>query len=762
MSAYLDEQTPHLRSLHSQLSLPPEVLEADLARIEAAIKGVIISIIRERESQVDELKDEIAQAKRDVASLGRAVGDKGRDVVSLSRKDSFDLDTLPNQLAQLTEQMNGLRAVYDERLRHVQSQHATLDRLSALLGPPFQPPKPLQPVASCSKHPSAGPSVPLNEVKKRTSGHTLAQQIAGGKLPQVPQTWYDVGESVTEELDEAVTKALEERDTRRRNLCQTLFNLTWMHHELALPPIPTSKPHNFPPELLPSHEEEETPGAYASFEKLLHKIIALNPLPSGDSEEWPEVDDLEGLEGVEPEVGLIEWVGECMDLWNNVKEQHEARIQELYNLVEPLWTRLEVDQETMDLFVEMNRGSGEGTIAAYEAEYERLLELRRASLSSFIENTRKEIDVLQTELMLSEDEKAEFGAFIDDDYSEELLHQHEQEIERLREEIESKSSLLPKVREWHALVRDEEELERSANDPNRFKMRGGAMLKEEKMRKRVGILKPKIEMELLSLLPTWEEANGRPFLVSGERVVDKIHDEREAKEAAKEAKKRAKQGLAPAKLLPSRQTPAHPSSYRTVSGTSTKPGTASMSTRLGKREAPTPTPSASYQNKKQRLLNTGASSVFGGYGTGTGTMTMGGYGESTMRVTNKTMRSVSASTRSAVHLGNVSPTPMMNGGYGGKGRTMSHSAATMFSSASSSSKIQPMHVQSTYSGLGGGGGGGKGHDLGKADGRRPPARRESFKPRSSILPGMAVGGAALPCVTPVNHWGLVEEDEDVF
>ncbi|WVQ93488.1 hypothetical protein IAU59_000562 [Kwoniella sp. CBS 9459] len=773
MSAYLDEQTPHLRSLHHQLSLPPEILEADLSRIEAAIKGVITSIIRERESQVDELKDEIAQAKRDVASVARAVGDKGRNVVSLSRTESFDHDTLPNQLAQLTDQITGLRTVYDERLRHVQSQQATMEKLSALLGPPFQPPKPLQPVASSSKHPSAGPSAPIHDGKKSASSHTLAQQIAGGKLPQTPQTWYDVGESVTEELDEAVAKALEERDTRRKNLCQTLFNLTWLHDELALPPIPTSRPHNFPPELLPSHEEEEIPGAYASFEKLLHKIVASNPLPPGDCEDWPEVDDLEGLTGVEPEIGLIEWADECTELWNARKEEHEARIQELYNLVEPLWSRLEVDQETMDLFVEMNRGSGEATIAAYEAEYGRLLELRRASLSSFIENTRKEVDALQTELMLSEDEKAEFGAFIDDDYTEALLHLHEQEIERLREEIESKASLLPKVREWHALVRDEEELERSANDPNRFKMRGGAMLKEEKMRKRVGVLKPKIEMELLSLLPTWEEANGRPFLVSGERVVNRIHDEREAKEAAKEAKKRAKQGLAPTKILPSRQTPAHHNA-RSVSGTSTKPGAMGSTMRLGKREAPTPTPMASYQNKKQRLVNTGGSSVFGGgggngygscigTGTGTGNGTMYGIGgSSTMRVTNKTMRSVSASTRSVANSGAMSPTPL-NGYGGGKGRAMSHSAATMFSTSSTvtSSKIPSMHHQPTFGGTTKGSdlGMGKGLGLGKADGRRPPPRRESFKPRSSLLPGMAGG---LPVPGAIRDWKLAEEDEDVF
>ncbi|WRT65761.1 uncharacterized protein IL334_002710 [Kwoniella shivajii] len=704
MSAYLDEQTPHLRSLHDQLSLPPEVLQADLSRIEAAIRGVITSIIREREAQVDKLKDEIAQAQRDVSSLARAVGDKGRDIVALSRRDSFENDTLPNQLQRLTGQMNELKSIYECRLQHVQKQQAMLDKLATLLGPPFQTSKPLQPVASSSQQPQASSSAPIGEVKKRSSGHTLAQQIAGGKIPP---TWYDVGDSISEELDDAVSKALEERDTRRRNLCQTLFNLTWLHSELALPPVPTSFPRHFPVDLLPSHNEEETPGAYSSYEKILHRIIGCNPLPPGDCEEWGEVDDLEGMEKVEPEIGLIEWAEEITELWNSKKEEHESRIQELYNLVEPLWSRLEVDQNTMDLFVDMNRGSGESVITAYEAEYERLLELRRSSLSSFIENTRKEIDTLQTELMLSDDERAEFGAFIDDEYTEELLHLHEEEITRLREETELKSALLPKVREWHALVRDEEELERSASDPNRFKMRGGAMLKEEKMRKRVTVLKPKIESDLLSMLPQWEESNGRPFLVSGERVVTKIQDERDAKEAAKEAKKRAKQGLAPAKILPSRHTPSA-SSSRSVSSSSLQ----------GKRTAPTPT----HQPKRPRLIpGTGcstASSVFGG---------------SSMRPTSKTIRSVSAATTRS---GAVSPTPYMAGK-----RIMSHS------SLFSGSRIPSIQAPTIGSGKT------ISPSLGIENGRKP---RMSFKPRPSVFPTMTQGDIG------GNGWGLVEEDEDVF
>ena len=135
-----------------------------------------------------------------------------------------------------------------------------------------------------------------------------------------------------------------------------------------------------------------------------------------------------------------------------------------------------------------------------------MLEIRKSSLSAFVLGARREIEELADQLMMGADERAEFAGFIDgklvsvntlmaDDFSEELLHAHEQEVERLKDEIQSKEILLPRVREWMQLKLDEEELERSANDPNRFSKRGGAMLKEERMRKRVNVLKPKVRYQ---------------------------------------------------------------------------------------------------------------------------------------------------------------------------------------------------------------------------------------------------------------------------
>ena len=112
-----------------------------------------------------------------------------------------------------------------------------------------------------------------------------------------------------------------------------------------------------------------------------------------------------------------------------------GQIQALYDQIEPLWQRLEIEQDQTDLFMEMNHGCGEAVIKAvsvelfkpskslsgeainqcslqYEAELDRCLELRRSSLSSFVLGARREIELLWEELMLSEDEKGDFGGFI--------------------------------------------------------------------------------------------------------------------------------------------------------------------------------------------------------------------------------------------------------------------------------------------------------------------------------------------------------------
>lgn len=87
-SAYIAEQIPLLRQLHAQLALAPTALADDTARIDAAVRAAIVSVVRSREDEVAVWEARIADGKRALAGLARAVGEAGRSVVNANRRDS--------------------------------------------------------------------------------------------------------------------------------------------------------------------------------------------------------------------------------------------------------------------------------------------------------------------------------------------------------------------------------------------------------------------------------------------------------------------------------------------------------------------------------------------------------------------------------------------------------------------------------------------------------------------------------------------------
>lgn len=99
------------------------------------------------------------------------------------------------------------------------------------------------------------------------------------------------------------------QDDRRKELIENLVGIRWLHDELGLPPIPNGTgSHSFPTELLPNKQNEETPGAYQTYEKLLSKFVTTY------KEDDDGVVDLSSLDDLQPEVGLINWINELSGL----------------------------------------------------------------------------------------------------------------------------------------------------------------------------------------------------------------------------------------------------------------------------------------------------------------------------------------------------------------------------------------------------------------------------------------------------------------
>lgn len=121
-------------------------------------------------------------------------------------------------------------------------------------------------------------------------------------------------------VERAETIRLNRQDNRRQQLISDFVDLRWLHAELGLPPLPLTHPHHFPISLLPDRAKEETPGAHATYEKLFARFMATY---KEDSE--IEVEE-KGLDDLQPEVGLINWIADLSSLvyprsWNLLEEE---------------------------------------------------------------------------------------------------------------------------------------------------------------------------------------------------------------------------------------------------------------------------------------------------------------------------------------------------------------------------------------------------------------------------------------------------------
>lgn len=212
------------------------------------------------------------------------------------------------------------------------------------------------------------------------------------------------------------------------------------------------------------------------------------------------------------------------------KRARERKLKELKTTVEALWVRLGVEESDRKRFVSGNRGCGLRAINEFEAELDRLNELKRQNLHLFIEDARYKLQDLWDSLYFSEEEMLEFTPAFSDVPSDALLSAHEAEIERLEVLKEQRAPTLQLIDKHRSLIRDRDELTASSQDASRLLAKSSKgekrdptrLLREEKMRKRIAKDLPKVEAELRKTLEKWEDEYGRPFCVHGMRFLDEL------------------------------------------------------------------------------------------------------------------------------------------------------------------------------------------------------------------------------------------------
>lgn len=251
------------------------------------------------------------------------------------------------------------------------------------------------------------------------------------------------------------------------------------------------------------------------------------------------------------------------------KRGRERKVKELRSTIEGLWDRLGVKEADRKQFLAGTRGCGLRVINEFEAELDRLNELKRQNLHLFVEDARYKLQELWDGLYFSEEEMLEFAPAFSDVYSDALLSAHEAEVSRLEALKEQRAPTLQLIDKHRSLIKDRDDLTAASQDASRLLGKNNKgekhdptrLLREEKMRKRIAKDLPKVEVELKKTLERWEEDYGRHFLVHGVRYLDEL-------------------AAAPAKSLPPRsKTPSGPAP--TTQKVPLKPAPAPSSSRAG-------------------------------------------------------------------------------------------------------------------------------------------------------------------------------------
>ncbi|OAV89296.1 hypothetical protein PTTG_28741 [Puccinia triticina 1-1 BBBD Race 1] len=319
------------------------------------------------------------------------------------------------------------------------------------------------------------------------------------------------------------------------------------------------------------------------------------------------------------------------------RQKREEQIQTWYDELCVLWARLGVPEDEQEQFVESWRGLSEQCVEGYEAELKRMVEAKKEHMVLFVQKERDSIIELWDQMYVAENERANVSIMYSDDYSEELLASHEKLKVQLLDDLSDKKVLLNLLNKYFTLLQEAHELEVAEKDPNRYAKgkRGdpGRLLREEKIRKRVTKEKPKLENDLKTLIPEWENERGRPFMVNGSRFLEDLVIRLEQEAALKtQASGRSKSTIPPAQPVKRQQTgnisrPGSPAK-RTRTGETTRSkgaagsgairgsanpfGTVSATPRPGSKAGSITSTTTATRQQQQKLApqTTGASSVY--------------------------------------------------------------------------------------------------------------------------------------------------------
>ncbi|XP_048014549.1 protein regulator of cytokinesis 1a isoform X2 [Megalobrama amblycephala] len=223
------------------------------------------------------------------------------------------------------------------------------------------------------------------------------------------------------------------------------------------------------------------------------------------------------------------------------KAESEALCVSIHSRIEELWEMLQIPVEERESLMQNTRTSTKSRLNALQAELQRLEELKKKNIERVIHTIRSEIVKFWEKCYYSPEQRRAFVPYHSDDLDEEVLREHELELERLKHDYTEHGELYDAVSTWSSNWTLYQELEKKATDPSRFNNRGGNLLKEEKQRVDLQKSLPKLEKSLKAQIDQWEAAHCKEFRVNGQAFLQYVEDQWDQHRMEKEREKQERQ-----------------------------------------------------------------------------------------------------------------------------------------------------------------------------------------------------------------------------
>ncbi|ESW96037.1 Anaphase spindle elongation protein 1 [Ogataea parapolymorpha DL-1] len=211
------------------------------------------------------------------------------------------------------------------------------------------------------------------------------------------------------------------------------------------------------------------------------------------------------------------------------KSNRERQLKDLMERLEDLWAVLRPKDNSIQEFLKVNRNIKRASISNFEALVEELEQEKRENISKFIQTSRMRILGYWDLLMYDEEDRLKFEAFYDenpDNFDEDLLDRHNQEIAKLRAEVDKLKPLLESITKLDDLLKEKSYLDEAVKDPNRLLKRDSFKIlrHEEKIREKLARQLPSTIRDLKLQLNSFEIEKGRAFKVNGEPYISRLEE----------------------------------------------------------------------------------------------------------------------------------------------------------------------------------------------------------------------------------------------